>query len=97
MRARGIVVPGAMGPILALTLAALAAEEPQRKVGIEREEGRILVSFGYTDIFDKGSPAKLASGLPTTVLMRMSLVQAGKKTPLAFTLRSAVVTYDLWD
>ncbi|MBW2261123.1 MAG: hypothetical protein JRG91_04050 [Deltaproteobacteria bacterium] len=84
--------------VLALIAPAAAAEdEPVRKLGLSRKGDSLLVSFGYTDIFDAESRAKLTSGLPTTVLMRMSLVPHKKKTPLSFTLRNASITYDLWD
>lgn len=82
---------------LALSVPAAAADESERKLGLERKGDQLLVSFGYTDIFDKKSRAKLQNGLPTTVLMRMTLVAHKKKTPMSFTLRTASVTYDLWD
>jgi hypothetical protein len=88
------------GLVLVLALAAPAAAAEQdavRKLGLSVKDDDLLVSFGYTDIFDAESKAKLTSGLPTTVLMRMSLTPAKKKTPLSFTLRNASITYDLWD
>ncbi len=86
----------AIAAIVAAT-TALAASEPVRKIGLERDGDELLVSLGYTDIFDDAALAKLKSGLPSTVLMRTSLVPAGEKTPLSFALRNASITYDLWD
>lgn len=83
--------------ILVVTQRAAADEEPERKLGLSKKDDTLYVTFGYTDIFDKKSRAKLQNGLPTTVLMRMSLVPHKKKTPLSFTLRNATITYDLWD
>lgn len=92
--------PWLAGLVLVLALlapAASAQDEPVRKLGLSRKGDALLVSFGYSDIFDAESRAKLTSGLPTTVLMRMSLVPHKKKTPLSFTLRNTSITYDLWD
>jgi len=83
--------------VAVLATTAFAADVPVRKLGIEFKEDRLLVSFGYSDIFDDQSKAKLTNGLPTTVLMRMSLVPKGKKDVLGFTMRSVSITYDLWD
>ncbi len=84
-------------------LAALAAAgaqddtDPEREVGLVRKADELWVSFGYGDIFDDESTGKLESGLPTTVLMRMSLMAEGQAGPLSFTLRNSQITYDLWD
>ena len=95
-RVRAVAAVAAMATAAA-AVAATAASEPQRKIGLERDGDDLLVSFGYTDIFDEAAKAKLTSGLPTTVLMRATLVETGEKTPLSFAVRSASSTYDLWD
>jgi hypothetical protein len=81
----------------AVVAPAALADEPVRKLGIARKGDDLLVTFAYTDIFDKESRAKLENGLPTTVLMRMTLTRHDDEGSLSFTMRSAQVTYDLWD
>jgi hypothetical protein len=81
-----------------LVASRAAADDVElRKVGLGTQEDELLVSFGYTDIFDVQSRANLQNGLPTTILLRMTLTEAKAKTPLSFTLRNASITYDLWD
>jgi len=83
--------------VVGLASSDACAAKNVRKMGIERDGDVLLVSFGYTDIWDEESREKIDSGLPTTILMRMTLVPAGKKTALGFSLRNASVTYDLWE
>lgn len=97
MRLRSTVPVLAVLTALLAALAAGAEDESKRKVGLHREGDDLLVSFGYTDIFDDESKEKLNSGLPTTVLMRMSLMPEGGEDPVSFTLRNTQITYDLWD
>jgi hypothetical protein len=87
----------ATATLVLVAWAAFADEVGVRKVGLARKDDDLLVSFGYRDIFDDESEAELESGLPTTVLMRMSLVPEKGDEPLSFTLRNSRVIYDLWE
>jgi len=78
---------------------ALAQKEVVKKFDVKKADdgAKLLVSVDYHDIFDAKSAAKLSSGLPTTVLLRLALRREGEKSPLRMSLRSCKVIYDIWE
>ena len=92
--------------ILALTALALAAtqatpaqaQEPEeRKTGINRRDGRLLVSLGLQDLFRQQDAQRLLSGFTCRVLVRVAILRRDNPEPVAQALRQTEIVYDLWD
>jgi Domain of unknown function (DUF4390) len=92
--------------ILALTVLALAAaqamparaQEPaERKTGINRRDGRLLVSLGLQDLFKPQDAQRLLSGFTCRVLVRVAILRKDAPEPVAQALRQTEIVYDLWD
>lgn len=62
-----------------------------------KDEKALIVSFDFSDIFNKKSRKKLSNGLPTVVLLRLYLHAEGKKKPISMKLRKCKVIYDVWE
>jgi hypothetical protein len=95
---------GLLGTIIALATMvraarALAQDAPVRKQAAFAWDDRQLlrVSVGYRDVFDPSTSAKLAGGLPTTIVMRAYLFRESGGDALAATYKSCRVIFDLWD
>jgi hypothetical protein len=95
--------------LLALALAVLArpalAQEqpqsperlPQRQANYAWDHSTLRASFSYRDLVDPDLANKLSSGLPTTFAMRAYVFPEGTSQPVALSVRSCRVVYDLWD
>lgn len=88
--------------LLALTvgLGAAAAKDKapaQRKVGIAISGDQILASFSYRDAFTAEIKEKLRSGLPTRIVIQISLEKKKKSKPVSYWARSISIIYDLWE
>ena len=89
--------------ILALTILALAAtqaraQEPEeRKAGINRRDGHLLVSLGLQDLFRPQDTQRLSSGFTCRVLVRVAILRRDNPEPVAQALRQTEIVYDLWD
>ena len=58
----------------------------------------LRVSVSYRDVVDGDTAAKLAGGLPTTIVFRAYVFrEPGSRAPLAATFKTCRVTFDLWD
>lgn len=57
----------------------------------------LLVSTSITEAFDQAAYERLASGFPTTVLVRFYLYRDGGEEPIGFRVMTYRVVYDLWD
>ena len=88
--------------LLALTVglgAAVAKDKapPQRKVGIAISGDQLFTSFSYRDAFTKEIKEKLRSGLPTRIVIQISLEKKKKSKPVGYWARSISIIYDLWE
>lgn len=54
-------------------------------------------SFSYRDLVDRKTEEQLQSGLPVTLSLRVYVLREGQKEPIALSVRSCRVVYDLWD
>jgi hypothetical protein len=88
---------------LALALAATigtpaSAQEPEeRKTGISRRDGRLLVSLGLQDLFRTPDAQRLLSGFTSRVLVRVAIMRLDHAEPVAQSMRQTEIVYDLWD
>jgi len=91
---------------LALTTVALVAvqamparaQEPEeRKTGITRRDGRLLVSLGLQDLFKPQDAQRLLSGFTSRVLVRVAVFRLDSPEPVAQAMRHTEIVYDLWD
>jgi hypothetical protein len=70
---------------------------PERKAGFAIAENTLRVSLSYRDVLTPELTQKLTSGLPLVVASRTYLLREGEAAPLALSVRTCRVTYDLWD
>jgi hypothetical protein len=92
----GLFAPGiarAEPPAKPLTPADL----PRRGANFVWDKSLLKASFSYRDIADAAFLRKLSSGLPTVIAMRAFVLEEGRSEPLALTVRTCRVVYDLWD
>ncbi|HJX54215.1 MAG TPA: DUF4390 domain-containing protein, partial [Polyangia bacterium] len=91
---------------LALTTLALAATQAlparaqppeERKTGLNRRDGRLLVSLELQDLFKAQDAQRLLSGFTSRVLVRVALFRLDSPEPVAQTMRHTEIVYDLWD
>jgi hypothetical protein len=75
------------------------AQLPTRRASFSwNKENTILrVSLAYRDVVDSEVERKLQSGLPTVVVMRAYLYPDGTGTPVAGTVKSCRIVFDVWD
>ncbi len=73
------------------------AELPRRGANFAWDKSLLRASFSYRDIADAAFLRKLSSGLPTVIAMRAFVIEEGKNDPVALTVRTCRVVYDLWD
>ncbi len=89
------------GPLFAALLASTVAraqdEVPRRRLGVAWDEGAPRLTFNARDLINVEAREKLESGLPQTIAMRIYAYRDGESDPLAITVRSCRVVYDLWE
>jgi len=95
----------AQGSIRRLALAALAslalvvpahAQIGTRTIGVTFHDGAPDVSFSAADFADAEVRRLLSRGLLQTIVMRTYAYGADRGTPIAITVRSCHVVYDIW-
>lgn len=57
----------------------------------------MVVSVPFRDVVDAAIEKKLASGLPTVIVMRAWVFRESGGEPVALTAKSCRIVYDLWD
>ncbi len=80
-----------LGPV-----EAKETKAPKRKVGISVKDDHLLTTFSYRDAFTEKITEKLHSGLPTRLVIQISLEKENKKKPVRYWARTVSVVYDLW-
>ena len=81
----------------AQTTPARAQEPEERKAGINRRDGRLLVSLGLHDLFRAQDAQHLLSGFTSRVLVRVAIFRLDSPEPVAQAIRHTEIVYDLWD
>ena len=78
-------------------LPARAQAPEERKTGLTRRDGRLLVSLGLQDLFKTQDAQRLLSGFTSRVLVRVALFRLDSPEPVAQAMRHTEIVYDLWD
>jgi hypothetical protein len=103
---RAIVVICAFVGLLALAGSAHAQEQrptnpaqlPSRRANYAWDKNLLRATFSFRDVMDdKALTDKLSSGLPNVIAMRAYVFREGDTNPVALTVRTCRVVYDLWD
>jgi hypothetical protein len=94
----GLTAIGLLALVVALGPAhAKDKPTPTRKVGISVIDHQLLTTFSYRDAFTDKIMKKLRSGLPTRIVIQLSLEKKGKNKPVGYWARTVSVVYDLWE
>lgn len=84
--------------VLVLTLASIAsAQVPSRRLGVRFTSGVPSLSFSAQDLINGEVRRKLDSGLPQTIVTQVFAYREGGGPPVAATVQSCRVVYDLWE
>jgi hypothetical protein len=78
-------------------MPARAQEPEERKTGLARHDGRLLVSLGLQDLFKAQDAQRLLSGFSSRVLVRVAIFRLDRPEPVAQAMRHTEIVYDLWD
>jgi len=103
--ARGRAISVAALAIATAAPAALRAEETlkspsqltQKTATIALEKKSVVMTVSYREAIDDALSKKLLSGLPTTIVMRGYVFKDSGGDPVALTVKSCKIVYDLWD
>jgi hypothetical protein len=70
---------------------------PQRGANYTWDRMLLRAGFSYRDVMDRAMQDKLSTGLPTVIAMRAYVIRDGATSPVALSIRTCRVVYDLWD
>jgi hypothetical protein len=73
------------------------AQLPNRQANYAWDKSLLRASFSFRDVMDKTLTDKLSSGLPNVIALRAYVFRDGETNPVALTVRTCRVVYDLWD
>ena len=93
---KGVLVVTAVTLCCLLSTLGHAQGTSTRKIGHRLEGGRLMVTFGYQDVFSLKVREKLKSGLPTRLVVQV-VVEDEKGHQISFWARTVHVVYDLWE
>lgn len=94
---RAIVPALALACALACVAATAVAQLATRTVGIAFDPLPPRVSYSVADFATGAVRTRLSSGLPQTLVVRTYAYASGSSAPLALSVRSCRVVYDLWE
>ena len=85
--------------VLATSVTASADESLRyKRFRFENRNGRLEMTGGFREVFDRDLRRRLHSGFTMTVLMRTHLYPVGQQArPIAVSARRLDVAYDLWE
>jgi hypothetical protein len=92
-----VLAPHALAQPAHASQPAQPAQLPSRQANYAWDKTLLRASFSFRDVMDKGLTEKLSSGLPSVIAMRAYVFRDGDTTPVALTVRTCRVTFDLWD
>lgn len=70
---------------------------PSRNADVALDGKHVLLGVSFRDVVDAEISKKLASGLPTVIVLRAWLFRDGGSDPVAMTAKTCKIVYDLWD
>lgn len=74
-----------------------SATLPQRKATFSWDKQVLRASVSFRDVIDKKVEQKLTSGLANVIALRIYVLREGEDNPVALSVRTCRVVYDLWD
>ena len=74
------------------------AQLPSRRANYAWDKTLLRATFSFRDVLDdRALTDKLSSGLPNVIAMRAYVFREGETNPVALTVRTCRIVYDLWD
>jgi hypothetical protein len=73
------------------------ADVALKRMKFAERSGNLVVTASFSELFDKGATDALASGLPTTVVVRIYVYRKAEELPISLVLANFKLVYDLWD
>jgi hypothetical protein len=70
---------------------------PSRQANYAWDKTLLRASFSFRDVLDKPLTARLTSGLPMVIAMRAYVFRENDPTPVALTVRTCSIKFDLWE
>ncbi len=70
---------------------------PPRASAVGLDRTSVVLGVSYRDALDAGVLARLSTGLPTVVALRAYVFREGEPAPIALTVKTCRVVYDLWE
>jgi hypothetical protein len=94
-----------IGAMALAARSALAQQQPTNPAALSPRQANyawdrdlLRASFSYRDVLtDPGLTNKLSNGLRMVIAMRAYVYREGQDSPVALTVRSCDVAYDLWE
>jgi hypothetical protein len=94
-----------IGTMALAARSALAQQQPTNPAALSPRQANyawdrdlLRASFSYRDVLtDPGLTNKLSNGLRMVIAMRAYVYREGQDSPVALTVRSCDVAYDLWE
>jgi hypothetical protein len=94
-----------VGAMALAARSALAQQQPTNPAALSPRQANyawdrdlLRASFSYRDVLaDPGLTNKLSNGLRMVIAMRAYVYREGQDSPVALTVRSCDVAYDLWE
>lgn len=83
---------------LLLSRAAWADDEIRyQRMHFSERDGQLVVTTSIDSLFDRAAAARLASGFPTTVVVRVYVFTRESELPVSLSVATYRVVYDLWE
>lgn len=82
-----------VGPAAALADGVVST----KKMWFAEKKDKLVVSTSFAELFDEDAYDSLSSGFATTVALRAYVYEQDGDLPVAFTMATFRVAYDLWD
>jgi hypothetical protein len=87
----------AFAAVLAPAVASADDDVVTKRMWFAEKKGKLVVSTSFTELFDSAAYKALSSGFATTVILRAYVYEKDGDLPVAFTMATFRVVYDLWD
>lgn len=97
MRLRPLIACAALSALIIPAAVGDAADTVAKRMWFAEKKSSLVVSTSFTELFDDDSYRKLSSGFTTTVILRAYVYEKDGDLPVAFTMATFRVVYDLWD
>lgn len=98
MKRRALAAVTCVWLLTAVTAQASADSSVFRRMRFAERSGQLVLTTSFGELFDASASRRLASGLPSTVSVRVYVYpRQGASQPLSLVVLEHEVVYDLWD